>query len=699
MFTQSPDRRIIVLSAITVVLIFLALNLHYTGGQIVLPLDDSYIYAQYAKAIADGHPFRYTPGAEPSTGTTGLLYAFLLAPFYLTGLRGDLFPVFIFLLNGVFFVISALLVYELAGAEKNRDTARFSAWLFILAGPMAWGFLTGMEIGLFVTTWLALALALQRGKETPAIILASTIALIRPAGLLWCLILWLALPYTEKRTNNKNKTRLKWLIPLAAGSLTVLVNLAIAGSLTPASGHPKSPFYLPGFHLPTILQHITGFLLTVFKHLLTGFSGPDLHADLNTLDTMCHVAPFTLLFLLLALVPVLGKVLSKGKPGVAGKVDKKVLWALWFLGGILWIAFTTGSTGHFFRHLLPVWPALILLTVEGISVLSHSLKMRGFSQEGIFRGFGVYLLLFGLLSTVNFALMHGQAAYGFARQYLDTARWVDKNLPKDARIASLDAGLLAYYSNREFFDLFGLTTPAIQEVTVFYADDEGTKYEVMERLPAQLRPTHFVLHHQRFDHNNWNPYRGLMKVDADNNAIIVHSARVLSQANIIGRNLQVWEADWSLVNTGDRPGGAAGGVITDRVDIADPVSEREHGVEITVDTPGFLGSNHFRRLASEDGGVIMDGGRGISGSLSMRFTGIQPGKNLVIRMRILPIAFNNNVRVEVNGRPLGNWTLPVSGKGKWLEPSIVIKSPIITSDSIDITLSGLFMPFHIWAIQ
>jgi hypothetical protein len=163
--------------------------------------------------------------------------------------------------------------------------------------------------------------------------------------------------------------------------------------------------------------------------------------------------------------------------------------------------------------------------------------------------------------------------------------------------------------------------------------------------------------------------------------------------------LQVWEADWSLANSGNRPGGPIDGVIVDRVDIADTVSEKKHEVSIKNSAPGFLGNNQFHKTPSEDGHIIMDGGRGIFGSLSMRLSGIHPGKDLIIRMRILPIQYNNKLQVYVDGKPIGNWLLPTTNKGRWLEPMIILKSPIITKETIQLTLSGMFMPFHIWAIE
>ena len=53
-------------------------------------LDDTYIHFQYARAIAEGHPFRFQAGEPISTGATSLLWPAILAPFYWVGFRGNL---------------------------------------------------------------------------------------------------------------------------------------------------------------------------------------------------------------------------------------------------------------------------------------------------------------------------------------------------------------------------------------------------------------------------------------------------------------------------------------------------------------------------------------------------------------------------------------------------------------------------------
>ena len=39
-------------------------------GEILMPLDDAYIHFQYAKQTANGHPYIYNPGDDPTSGAT-----------------------------------------------------------------------------------------------------------------------------------------------------------------------------------------------------------------------------------------------------------------------------------------------------------------------------------------------------------------------------------------------------------------------------------------------------------------------------------------------------------------------------------------------------------------------------------------------------------------------------------------------------
>src|SRR5262245_54825234 len=55
----------------------------------VMPLDDTYIHFQYARAIAQGQPLHYNPDQPATSGATSLLYPALLAVGYIIGFSGE----------------------------------------------------------------------------------------------------------------------------------------------------------------------------------------------------------------------------------------------------------------------------------------------------------------------------------------------------------------------------------------------------------------------------------------------------------------------------------------------------------------------------------------------------------------------------------------------------------------------------------
>src|SRR5262245_22073592 len=75
--------------ALLVVFSFLLCMLAATEAQIVPQVADLYVVCQYAKSMAEGHPFRYQPEDAPSSGATSLLHTAVLAIAYAAGARGE----------------------------------------------------------------------------------------------------------------------------------------------------------------------------------------------------------------------------------------------------------------------------------------------------------------------------------------------------------------------------------------------------------------------------------------------------------------------------------------------------------------------------------------------------------------------------------------------------------------------------------
>src|SRR5688572_30651731 len=109
-------------------------------------LDDAYIHFQYARAIAEGHPFRYHAGQPISSGATSFLWPMLLAPFHLVGFRGEsiLWPAWI-----LSFVALGALAYEtyaLAKPLTSKPAAIGAGAMTLTFGGFVWCAASGMEV-------------------------------------------------------------------------------------------------------------------------------------------------------------------------------------------------------------------------------------------------------------------------------------------------------------------------------------------------------------------------------------------------------------------------------------------------------------------------------------------------------------------------------------------------------------------------
>jgi hypothetical protein len=184
-----------VLLAALVSAAFLGFLLSATGGHFVPPVTDLYVVCQYAKAMAEGHPFHYNAGEPASTGATSLLHTAILALAHVLGMRGEALVAFAVLLGIALFIASVVLATRLGTRLASPREGALTGALVALGGPVAWGFLYGSDIALFLflALWLFERLvATWDGAIASAVAVACLLALARPEGLPIALILALA---------------------------------------------------------------------------------------------------------------------------------------------------------------------------------------------------------------------------------------------------------------------------------------------------------------------------------------------------------------------------------------------------------------------------------------------------------------------------------------------------------------------------
>ena len=223
-------------------------ELTVTGGGLSLPLDDSFIYLQYARAIAQGHPFVYTPGNTPTTGATSLGYPLLLLPPHLLGLSPSICIAWALAIGVVGFVASALLVLRLGRRLGGWVGGGLALALFLTSAQLLWGYMSGMEVPLYATVLLATLHAYLRERKEARFpklrwwLLA--LALSRPEGAVLCFVFgMLILADRHHAARAGAPLRLAEsisILPFLFGLLPFLVNLAVAGSIESTSSQAKS---------------------------------------------------------------------------------------------------------------------------------------------------------------------------------------------------------------------------------------------------------------------------------------------------------------------------------------------------------------------------------------------------------------------------------------------------------------------------
>src|SRR5713226_810437 len=93
--TRTPDVALpwgptsLVVLGLPVILLFAGFMLAATNGHFVPQIADLYVVCQYARAMAEGHPFHYNPGEPASTGATSVLHTAVLALAHALGARGE----------------------------------------------------------------------------------------------------------------------------------------------------------------------------------------------------------------------------------------------------------------------------------------------------------------------------------------------------------------------------------------------------------------------------------------------------------------------------------------------------------------------------------------------------------------------------------------------------------------------------------
>jgi hypothetical protein len=413
---------LVVVLAAAAALAFFLVRERQIAGAAGFPLDDSWIHLHFARNLAEGAGFAYNPGV-PVSGSTAPLWTLLLGAGALVagptlGLAKAL---------GIIATIGAGLLTRRAAAAwgASGPLALWAGVALVVTGALTWGALSGMEVSLAAALVAGALLAHVRGTTLLSVILASLATLARPEASLLLPALFFARPVSGRRL------LIFVVVPAIALAPFVAFCLATVGAPLPATAAAKVEGGLVGW----LSGVTTPARLTFVERPWTFFE-----EWLGWLWTTHWLLPLALGPALVAVWWRRGRVL--GVPALLLCVHPLAMALLAPYRG------PGFQEGRYSMHLLPL--ALICLAV----VLPPS-------RPGMARFAAVTYLALAAPTLISAGTRYGWAVQNINAMHVDIGRWVDRELPRSARLAVNDVGAIAYVSRREVIDLMGLVTPAI----------------------------------------------------------------------------------------------------------------------------------------------------------------------------------------------------------------------------------------------
>jgi len=515
------------------------------SGDLIPPLDDTFIHLQYARNLASGDLFAFNPGGPYSTGDTSPLYVVLLAPAFWLGLDGTGAMWWVFLVNALIHFGVVALGAQLVARGTESAFGRWTGLAMLLFwGPWAWGVYLGMEVGLTALLLLVVLLGDRAGDSAPErrwaiarLIALVALPLVRPEGLFLA-----ALAITVQTIGGRGDFAAKvrksmgealTLVPFFA---YLAVNAAATGSARTAGYIVKAVSEDPGVGLFGAIGHIAGSVV-------------DLLRDVFFSTSFEYLPPLALIWLVLALGP---RIATEWR---VGRTPAWTLIAVWWVADLGLVAMAWFPDVHRARYLLPLFPLYVVVFALFAGDLARRLGDRG--RLGLV---GVLIALAVGANGVRWVDHYYSDAHEIASVQVRLAHWIDAELPEDTIVGLHDAGALAYLSGRQSVDIVGLGT---LEFARPFRHGQGSVMEQIERLPEERRPDVFVTCPSWFQ----APILGDVIARAS-----IPRAEIIPQPVFL-----VYEADYSVFDSAGsaplRPDLPEGWEVVAEIDVADLESE------------------------------------------------------------------------------------------------------------------------------
>ena len=412
---------------------------------IAQPQPDSPLYYQAARRIVEGHSFSYSEGSAACTGTTTVLYPFLLAIPYAIGCSGDAMIIAGFLLNAFFYLVFLVCWAKAIEGWCDRAEVKLLASLMIaLSGHCAFATFSQTDIGFWLAFSGLIATALSRRRTLLVGIILALAAWVRPEGMI-LVIAFAMMTGVFYLLREDIRTRSRVLIA-AIGVVSSCGVFALNYYLT---GHAQFSSIAGKGHLVTlpfasaVISSIAD-LFSIVKCMILGLSS-DMPRNLLGL-------PF-----LGAVFFVLGFVAYRwSRDNVFGIL----VFVLAAIGGVLNISMSGMQGWGMDRYLVWIIPVCAIFTAEGVCWVEDRLPRQIqkipsalIVAMSLIGSLGCYCYFFQVCSRVDSERL-------FAKD-------CENIMPKGASVGGFPCAPSYFFSERRFAHLTGIYSPefAPQDIT------------------------------------------------------------------------------------------------------------------------------------------------------------------------------------------------------------------------------------------
>lgn len=430
------------LSKLVVCLGLLQISGYYLSGTLAscdgcllqAPQPDTLLYCQAARRIVEGHPFSFSEGELASTGTTSILYPFVLALPYAIGAKGSSLFMAGFLLNAAFYLTFLFAWTRVFCTLLEKPILRLVSVFLLVASPQpAYCACAQSDIGLWMAVSGLFAAAFVADKKPVYVMLLALGPWIRPEGMVLCVAFCAYAALTKRKGDVLAAT-----IGVASSLGVFLLNMAISGkaqfSSVTAKGHFTTCFF------PVAIYRTAFDMLQIVKGFVLGMS------DL----------PPRLFFM----IPIFGAVcIAIGVVAHLWRNERGARIGAFLLasfGGLAMVSMSGWQNTNVDRYLAWIVPLVVLFMSEGVVVIGEKISSAYARKCVVF----LPIVYAACASIVMFAMFNGNCNDTAMLQ--EFGRKCESLLPTTASVGGFSCGIAYELSNRRFAHLAGIYSPEFQ---------------------------------------------------------------------------------------------------------------------------------------------------------------------------------------------------------------------------------------------